>query len=198
MVQNHFGKNIKSFRTDNGIEFINKKVKDLFDQLGIVHQRTCIYTPQQNGIVKRRHKTLLESARAMMFQSSVPLKFWPYSILTSTWMLNRLPSRVLGWKSPFELLFGKTPDYTMLRPFGCLAYTVNLVSHRGKFDTRSLKCLFLGFEAFDKGYLLYDMDNDKIIVSKDVKFMTDVYPYASCQQITTDSELPFPIFQDNP
>lgn len=114
MVKTNYKKDIKFFRTDNGIEFIKKKVQDLFSQHGILHQRTCIYTPQQNGVVERRHRTLLEAARALMFQSSLPLKFWPYSILTATWMLNRVPSRILGWKTPYELLNMRVPEYHML------------------------------------------------------------------------------------
>lgn len=194
MVKNQFLKDIKCFRTDNGSEFINRRVRQLFFNHGIIHQRTCIYTPQQNGIVERRHRTLLESARAMMFQSSLPLKFWPYSILTATWMLNRIPSRVLNWKSPYEAFFGKEPDFQMLRPFGCLAFAVNLVSHRSKFYSRTLKCIFLGIDAFHKGYILYDMDNSKVIISRDVKFDTYTFPYASDSSIITplpsDSQLP--------
>lgn len=96
MMKAHYKRTIKFFRTDNGSEFLNKKVHELFVTHGIIHQRTCVYTPQQNGVVERRHRTLLESARALMYQSSLPLKFWPYSILTATWMLNRIPSRILN------------------------------------------------------------------------------------------------------
>lgn len=60
-------KEIKFFRTDNGTEFLNNKVHALFTQFGIIHQKTCIYTPQQNGVVERRYRTLLEAARSMMF-----------------------------------------------------------------------------------------------------------------------------------
>lgn len=150
MAKTHFNRIIKYFRSDNGTEFINQKIHDLFLHHGIIHQRTWTYTPQQNDIVERRHRTLLESARSLMFQSSLPLKFWPYSILTATWMLNRIPSRVLGWKSLFEILHGTTQDLQMLRPFGCLAYAVNLISHRNKFDSRALKCIFLGYDGFHK------------------------------------------------
>lgn len=90
-----------------------------------------------------------------MFQSGMPLRFWPYSILSSTWLINRIPSRVMRWKSPYELLFGALPDYTMLRPFGCLAYATNLVPNRGKFESRSIKRVFIGYDISHKGFLLF-------------------------------------------
>lgn len=167
MVKTHFKKEIKYVRIDNGSEFVNRKVRDLFQQYGILHQRSCIYTPQQNEIVERRHRSLLEAARSLMFQSSLPLKFWPYSILT-TWMLNRTPTRVLAWRSPYAVLHGKVPDYNMFRPFGSLAYAINHVVHKSKFDSRSIKCIFLGYDAFHKGFLLFDMDNKITVISRDV------------------------------
>lgn len=111
-------------------------------------------------------------------------------------MLNRVPSRVLNWKSPYEVLYGKAPDYQMLRPFGCLAYAANLVAHRGKFDTRSLKCIFLGYEAFHKGYLLYNLDTHTLLISRDVKFMVDTFPYVGAQENSITNNLPFPCFND--
>lgn len=67
MVQTQFGKNVRKLRTYNGSEFINRQVQNLLADCGIIHQRTCVYTPQQNGIIERRHKMLLNSARALMF-----------------------------------------------------------------------------------------------------------------------------------
>lgn len=107
MVATHSQKNILYFRSDHGSEFLNRRVSQLFTDHGILHQLSCIYTPQQNGIVERRHRTLLNSARALMIQSGLPLKFWPYSILTATWIINRIHSEVLKWVAPYELLFGE-------------------------------------------------------------------------------------------
>lgn len=130
-----------------------------------------------NGIVERKHRSLLSTARALMFQSGMPLRFWPYSILTTTWLINRLPSVVVEWKSPYEVLFGHPSDYAMLKPFGCLVYAANLSPHRGKFDSRSIKCVFIGYDVCHKGYLLFDMDNEKVFVSRDVKFILDSFPF---------------------
>lgn len=188
MVQTQFGKDIEILRTDNGSEFVNHQVKQLLDELRVLHQKSCVYTPQQNGILERRHMTLLDSTTTLMFHSSVPIKFWPFSILTATWMLNRIPSK--GQKTPYEILFGMEPDLSILIPFGCLAFAINLSHHKGKFNTRSNKCIFIGFDASHKGYLLIDLTTNKLLTSRDVKFVTEIFPYANPPENITNSQLP--------
>lgn len=113
-----------------------------------------------------------------MFQSSLPERFWPYSLMTATWMINRLPSRVLDCKTPYEVLFGAPPDLTIRRPFGCLAYAANVTPRKRKFDSRSHKCAFVGYDMRHKGYLLYDLSTHRVFTSRDVKFFTNSYPFS--------------------
>lgn len=75
LVLTQFHKSIKAVRTDNGTEFVNSSCLYLFQSHGIVHQRTCVYTPQQNGVAERIYKYTLEVARAIRFQGFIPLKF---------------------------------------------------------------------------------------------------------------------------
>lgn len=96
MVGNQFGVNIKVIRTDNGTEFMNQNCRTLFLDAGIIHQRSCPYTPQQNGLVEWKHKHLLQVARALLFQGNVPKKFWGESLLIATYLINRTPSSVLN------------------------------------------------------------------------------------------------------
>lgn len=157
MVYTQFGKVIKAFRTDNGREFVNQKFKYMLSNFGILHQRSCVYTPQQNGVVERKHRTLLNTARALMFQSYLAGFYLKYSILNASWMINRLPSRILDWKAPYVVMFGAAPNMSMLRPFGCLAFAVDVTPKISKFDPRSNKCVFLGYDLIHKGYLLYEL-----------------------------------------
>lgn len=133
MIKTQFGSIMKQIRTDNGTEFVNKNVTGLFAEFGIIHQKSCVYSPQQNGIVERRHRSLLQIGRALMFDSKLPPKLWPYSLLTATWLLNRMPSKVLGWKCPYSVLFEEEPSLDMVHPFDCLAYAVNLYPYKTKF-----------------------------------------------------------------
>jgi transposase InsO family protein len=75
MVQNQFNCNVKQIRTDNGTEFMSNTMQSYFYLKGIIHQRSCVDTPQQNGIVERKHRHLLEVARALRFQANLPISF---------------------------------------------------------------------------------------------------------------------------
>lgn len=122
MVKNIFKRDVKRVRSDNGSEFLGNASQALFADFGIIHQRSCPYTPQQNGVVKRRHRTILQIARAFLFQSGMSTKFWGEPILHSTFLLNRLPSSKLNWEIPYKLLHGKAPKYDDIRSFGCQCY----------------------------------------------------------------------------
>lgn len=80
-------------------------MQELFQGLGIIHYRTCAYTPQQNGVVKRKHRHLLEVARALGFQGGIPIMFLGHYILTTAYIINKLPSQTLMDKSPSEVFF---------------------------------------------------------------------------------------------
>lgn len=179
MIKTQYGMIIKQVRSDNGSEFLNKNVHQFFTENGILHQTSCVYTPQQNGVVERKHRTLLQVARAMMMHSNLPSKFWSYSILYATWMINRLPSVVLKWKSSFELLNKKAVDLSVAKPFGSLVYSVDNYPYKTKFDTRAHKCVFLGVASNSKAYILYDMDDDKVFNSRDVKCFEKIFPYST-------------------
>lgn len=120
-----FEKHVKIVRSDNGTEFTC--LTNEFKEKGIIHQTSCVGTPQQNGRVERKHRHILNVARALLFQSSLPIKFWGESILTAAHLINRTPSRVLKGKTPYELIYGAHPAYENLRVFGCLAF-----AHRQK------------------------------------------------------------------
>ena len=106
-------------RSDNGTKFTNNTFKPFLQSKGIVPQTSCPYTPQQNGRAERKHKHLLEMARSIYFQAHFPIHFWGYCVLASTYLINRLPSRVLDNTSPFELLYNQPPDLDHLRVIGC-------------------------------------------------------------------------------
>ncbi|GJU65596.1 ribonuclease H-like domain-containing protein [Tanacetum coccineum] len=123
LIPNQFKCNIKTVRSNNGTEFVNNKMHYLFNSFGIVHQTTCAYTPQQNGIAKRKHIHLLYAARSLLFQSGIPLNMWTECILTAVYLINMLPFSVLNVKSLFELVYGFKPKLSHLRSFGYLCFS---------------------------------------------------------------------------
>lgn len=170
MVRTQFSKIFKAIRIDNGTEFVNHETIVLFQKLGILHQKTCPYTPQENGKVERKHRHLLEVAISLMIQSNFPSKFWGDSILMATHIINMLLSSLLDWKTPYQLLYQKPSNYNHLKTFGWLCFATNTLPHKDKFVPRAYKCIFLGYTLGQKAYKVYDIDNNRIYISRDVVF----------------------------
>lgn len=201
-VQNQFSTSIKTIRTDNGTEFFQENCGSIFKQYGIIHQRSVAGTPQQNGRVERKHRHLVETTRAIKIHASLLDKFWGSCILATTYIINRLPSSVLKWKSPFEILYGSKPDMSHLKTIGCLCYALNLKPRHDKFAAKGRRCILLGYSAGQKAYKLYDLDNHTIFVSRDVHFEENVFPFnqhVSAQQHPSPHILPqfIPICSDS-
>lgn len=119
-IVTQFSTSVKSIKTDNDGEFISSSFKIVLDSLGIMHQLSCPYTPQQNSRVEHKHRHLLNIARALRFHSGLPLKYWGECGLAATHLINIQLTHVLNYKNPFELLHNKPPDYTLLKIFRCL------------------------------------------------------------------------------
>ncbi|KAL2924831.1 Retrovirus-related Pol polyprotein from transposon TNT 1-94 [Bienertia sinuspersici] len=172
-----FKGDVKVIRSDNALEFDDKSCNKLFGDLGIVHQTSCTDRPQQNGRVERRHRNVLEMARALRFQAGLPLKFWGDCVLTATHIINRLPSDAIQGKTPYEMLFKKKPDYTLLKSFGCLVIAYNPDIKGDKFQPKGVPCVFLGYPQNKKGYKVMKLSSYKVFITRDVKFYETVYPY---------------------
>uniref|UniRef100_A0A2N9IEJ3 Integrase catalytic domain-containing protein n=1 Tax=Fagus sylvatica TaxID=28930 RepID=A0A2N9IEJ3_FAGSY len=152
-ISNQFNAKLLAFRTDNAREYTESSFQEFLTSRGIIHQTSCVRTPQQNGIAERKNGPILAIARALMLQMHVPKSFWADAVLTATYLLNRMPSRVLKGKSPFEILFAdKSPFSVPLKVFGCVSFVHNLNPSRDKLDPRAHKCIFLGYSRTQKGY----------------------------------------------
>lgn len=138
-------------RSDNGTEFLNKDLTPFLASFGVIHQTSCVKTPQQNGVVERKHRHLLETARVLRFQSHLPISFWGDCLLTATHIINRLPTKLLQGKTPYQVLFNKPPNYSHFKGFGYLCFAYNL-RYTDKFAPRAFKRVFLGYPYNQKGY----------------------------------------------
>ncbi|GJZ24227.1 putative RNA-directed DNA polymerase [Tanacetum coccineum] len=142
---------------------------ELFNSIGIVHQTSCAYSPQQNGVAERNHKHLLNVARSLLFHSGILLKIWTKCILTAAYLIKMLPSSVLNGKYPFELVYGLKPKLSHLRSFRCLCFSP-VLNNSDKFSARSEKYVLIGFSTTKKAYKVYSLESKLVFYSRDVKF----------------------------
>jgi hypothetical protein len=176
MIENQFECRVKAIRTDNGPEFL---MPEFFASKGILHQTSCVETPQQNGRVERKHQHILNVGRALLFQSKLPKQFWSYAVLQAVYIINRIPSPLLHNKSPYSLCFNQEPDLNDLKVFGCLCYASTIQSHGKKLDVRARKSVYLGHKQGVKGAVLFDLNSRNIFVSRNVTFHEQILPYQS-------------------
>lgn len=102
---------------------------DLFlVQHGISWLTTSPYTPEQNGTSERRHRHIVETGCTLLLSAGLPTAFWTYAFEAAAFLINRLPTPLLCNRSPYECLFGQTPNYSKLRVFGCMCFP--LLQHR--------------------------------------------------------------------
>jgi len=156
---------------------LNFFLKSFLASKGILHQTSCVETPQQNERVERKHQHILNVARALMFQSHLPTHFWSYAIKHVVYLINWVPSPIIGNKTPFEFLFKQSPDFMMLKVFGCLCYESTHVSHCHKFDPRARRGIFLGYQIGIKGYVIFYFDTKEFFISNNVQFDEMTFPF---------------------
>jgi transposase InsO family protein len=191
MIQTQFNASIKIVRSDNGGEYLSSSLGTFFRAHGIIHQTTCVDTPQQNGVAERKNRHLLEVTRSLMIDMHVPKSYWGDALLTAAYLINRMPSRVLEFKTPLEVLSPPFSTSKGVSPkvFGCVCFVHIHGQTLGKLDPRALKCVFVGYSPTQKGYKCYHPHSRKRFVSMDVTFF-ESQPYFSSPQTSLQGESP--------
>lgn len=128
------------------------------------------YTPEQNGVAERKNRSLMEMARCMLYDANMHIKFWAEAVNNANYIQNRLLSSAVK-VTPFELWLKKTPNLSHVRMFGTVAYAHINKQKRRKLDDVSVKCYLVGYSDESKAYRLLNCETNKIIISRDVKFL---------------------------
>ena len=136
MIQTQFQTRVKVIRSDKCNEFTSNPMKKFYREQGIIHETGCVDTPQQNGRVERKHHQVLNVAKALHFESSLPLEFWVECVLAVDHLINRTPTHILCRKTLYETLFGVQPSLDHIKVFGCLCYAYNIRRKKEKFGAR--------------------------------------------------------------
>ena len=177
MVERLFDRKIIAMQTDWGGEY--HKLHSFFDRVGISHRVSCPHTHQQNGSAERKHRHIVEVGLALLAHASMPLKFWDEAFLAATYLINRVPSKVINFESPLERLFKQKPDYTSLRVFGCACWPNLRPYNKHKLEFRSKRCAFLGYSNLHKGFKCLDVATGHVYVSRDVIFDETIFPFST-------------------
>ncbi|GKA66995.1 retrovirus-related pol polyprotein from transposon TNT 1-94 [Tanacetum coccineum] len=187
-IQNQLGCTIVSIRTDHGREFDNEvQFGEFCNANGITHNFSAPRTPQLNGVVERKNRTLQEMSRTMLNEQSLPQKFWCNTVDTSTYILNRILIRAILGKAPYKLLRGRKPTLDYFRVFGSKCFILNTKDYLTKFDPKSEECIFLGYSQNSKAYIILNKHTRKVKESLYVIF--DETPLPSKTSPLVDDDL---------
>ncbi|GKC45466.1 retrovirus-related pol polyprotein from transposon TNT 1-94 [Tanacetum coccineum] len=157
-IQIGLNKTIRYIRTDNDTEFVNLVLTEYYERVGIFHQKSVPRTPQQNGVVERQNRTLMEAARTMLIFSKALMFLWAEAIATACYTQNRSLIHTRHNKTPYELVHDKKPDLTFFRVFGALCYPTADIG------------IFIGYAPSRKGYIIYNKRTRRIMETIHVQF----------------------------
>ncbi|GKB42086.1 retrovirus-related pol polyprotein from transposon TNT 1-94 [Tanacetum coccineum] len=150
-------------RTDHGREFDNEVLfGEFYNTNGITHNFSAPCTPQSNGMVERKNRTLQEMSRTMTNEQSLPQKFWCNGVDTSTYILNRILIGAISGKTPYELLRSRKPTLDYFKVFGSKCFILNTKDYLTKFDPKSYEGVFLGYSHYSKAYIILNKHTIKI------------------------------------
>jgi transposase InsO family protein len=140
--------------TDNGGEYASKEAAEFYATRGIRKEWTSPYTPEENGKAERLWSTLTDMTRCILKRAHMSNSFWVRGIATSAYTKNRCRHASIEQGTPYEAFYGKKPDVSNLRVFGCKAYVYVQKEFRKKLDSRARCGVFVGYDECSQGYLV--------------------------------------------
>nr|GEW53348.1 hypothetical protein [Tanacetum cinerariifolium] len=169
-IQVSLNKTVRYVRTDNGTEFVNHTLTEYYARISIFYQKTVPRTPQQNGVVERRNRTLVEAAWIMLIFSKARMFLWVEVVATACYTQNRSLIHTRHHKTPYELVHNKKPDLTFFIVFGALCYPTNVSEDLGKLQLTADIGIFVGYAPSRKGYRIYNKRTRRIMETIHVQF----------------------------
>ncbi|WVZ76427.1 hypothetical protein U9M48_024404 [Paspalum notatum var. saurae] len=146
---------MRAIRSGNGGEFRNSRFENFCRDLGLEHQFSSPYTPQQNGVVERKNRKLVEMARMMLDEHRTPRCFWAEAVNMACYIANRIFLRAFLGKTSYELRFGRQP---------------NKAGHLDKFESRCLDGIFLGYASSSRAFRVWILEAKQVVETCEVSF----------------------------
>jgi hypothetical protein len=145
-------------------------VEEYLEEEGIKHEFSAPYTPQQNGVVERKNRSLIDMARMMLGEFKTPERFWSEAVNTSCHAINRVYLHRLLKKTSYELLTGNKPNVSYFRVFGSKCYILVKKGRNSKFAPKAVEGFLLGYDSNTKAYRVFNKSLCLVEVSSDVVF----------------------------
>jgi hypothetical protein len=169
-AQNEFGLRIKKIRSNNGTEFKNSQIEGFLEDEGIKHESSSPYMPQQNGVVERKNRTLLDMARTMLDEYKTLDRFWAEAINTACYAINRLYLHRILKKTSYELITSKKPNVSYFRVFGSKWFILVKRGRKSKFAPKAVEGFLLGYDSNTRAYRVFNKSTGLVEVSCDIVF----------------------------
>ncbi|GJS24122.1 putative ribonuclease H-like domain-containing protein [Tanacetum coccineum] len=173
-IENQLNQKVKTIRCDNGTEFKNTMMIELLWVYKGSRGNTnnfYQYSTTNIGVAERKNRTLIEAARTMLADSFLPNTFWAEAVSTACYVLNRVLVTKPHNKTPYELLTGKTPIISYIRPFGCHVTILNTIDHLGKFVGKSDEGFLVGYSLQSKAFRVYNLETKRVEENLHINFL---------------------------
>ncbi|GAU51065.1 hypothetical protein TSUD_411780 [Trifolium subterraneum] len=159
---------IVRIRSDHGREFENSRFSEFCTAEGIGHEFSSPITPQQNGVVERKNRTIQECARVMLHSKKLPQHFWAEAMNTACYILNRVTLRAGTTNTLYELGKGRKPIIKYFHVFGSKCYILIDREQRRKMNPKSDEGIFLGYSTNSRAYRVYNSRTQVMMESMNV------------------------------
>ncbi|GJZ22791.1 putative ribonuclease H-like domain-containing protein [Tanacetum coccineum] len=170
-IENQINHKVKIIRCDNGTEFKNNDINQFCGMKGIKREFSVARAPQQNGVAERKNRTLIEAARTMLADSLLPTTFWAEAVSTTCYVQNRVLVTKPHNKTPYELLHGRPPSISFMRPFGYPVTILNTLDPLGKFDEKVDEGFFVRYSINSKDFRVFNTRTRKVEENLHIKFL---------------------------
>jgi hypothetical protein len=204
LLEKQSGHQIQRLITYNGGEYVNNNFTSYCTTHGIQMQHTVPYTPHKNGVAERKNHTLKEMANCMIKSKGLSLKYWAKAMYCENYIVNHTPTKALKNKTLEEGWTKIKPDVSHFRVFGSIARAHIPDEKRKALQSKSEKCIFIGYSEDVKGYILLQPHCNEIVIRRDVKFDENILtcepnlmivPSSTCEPSLTfvHSYVPIPV-----
>jgi transposase InsO family protein len=173
LIENLFEREIKILRSDNGGEYTSKEFVNFCKYVGIKRDLTTPYNPQQNGVVERKNKTIMEAVKTMIHDQDLLMCLWEEAVMIVVYVQNQLSHSALGFKTSEEMFTGKKLEVSHLKIFGCPVFIHIPKEKRNELEPSGKKGIFVGYCEVSKAFGIYILGHHHIEINRDVTFHED-------------------------